>query len=285
MPMPYIIARQLAHPKGLVGLVVGRLMNRRNAHMNAFAVQMLDLKPTDRVLEIGFGGGVILKPLLEGAAYLAGIDRSLDMVRRARSIFSTEEHEGRADFNPCSSSRPFWSVNSSAFGKSAVSSSVTDVIISSSTSSFPADRRTELRARPIPGALSCTKCCTNAWTNVASAPCMPDGARVVSTNRRRIAPASCGAYSTQAAAEKLRADTLKQWQGAVEGDRGRRTATPGAQAGAETAGGVMDYDAELPPPDMNHKQTHGGTSAAGMHLRAMVRRQRALGMLWADNES
>jgi SAM-dependent methyltransferase len=96
--MPYIIARQLAHPKGLLGRVVGRLMNRRNAHMNAFAVQMLDLKPTDRVLEIGFGGGVILKPLLEGAAYVAGVDRSLDMVRRARSIFSMEESEGRADF-------------------------------------------------------------------------------------------------------------------------------------------------------------------------------------------
>jgi len=35
-------------------------MNRHNAKMNAFAVKMLSLRPDDRVLEIGFGGGATL---------------------------------------------------------------------------------------------------------------------------------------------------------------------------------------------------------------------------------
>ena len=98
MATPHFIARQLSHPKGFLGLIVGLLMNRGNADLNAFALQMLELEPTDRVLEIGFGGGVILKPLLEGAAYVAGVDRSRDMVRRARSVFSAEVSKGRADF-------------------------------------------------------------------------------------------------------------------------------------------------------------------------------------------
>ena len=48
---------------------------------------MLELKASDRVLEIGFGGGVSLKPLLYIGAYVAGVDRSRDMVRHARRIF------------------------------------------------------------------------------------------------------------------------------------------------------------------------------------------------------
>jgi protein-L-isoaspartate O-methyltransferase len=36
--------------------LVRRMMNRGIAKMNAFAVRQLELAPTDRVLEIGFGG-------------------------------------------------------------------------------------------------------------------------------------------------------------------------------------------------------------------------------------
>jgi arsenite methyltransferase len=98
MATPHFIARQLAHPKGFLGRIIGQLMNRHNARMNASSVRMLELKSSDRVLEIGFGGGVILKPLLDGAAYVAGVDRSREMVQRARRIFSAEVNEGRADF-------------------------------------------------------------------------------------------------------------------------------------------------------------------------------------------
>ena len=98
MGTPYFIARQLAHPKGALGRIMGHLMNRHNAKMNAFAVRMLDLNASDRVLEIGFGGGATIKPLLNAAAHVTGVDRSRDMVRRARDTFSIEVSEGRADF-------------------------------------------------------------------------------------------------------------------------------------------------------------------------------------------
>lgn len=95
---PRIIARQLSHPSGLLGRFVGHLMNRHNAGMNAFAVQQLDPKPSDRVLEIGFGGGASLPPLIGAAAFVAGVDLSSDAVEWAKARYSAAVADGRADF-------------------------------------------------------------------------------------------------------------------------------------------------------------------------------------------
>ncbi len=51
------VARQARHPSGIFSGYVARVMNRTNANMNKTMVQLLEIKPTDRVLEIGFGGG------------------------------------------------------------------------------------------------------------------------------------------------------------------------------------------------------------------------------------
>jgi ubiquinone/menaquinone biosynthesis C-methylase UbiE len=92
------MARQLSHPTGVLGRIVGRLMNRHNARMNAFVVQELELTPTDRVLEVGFGGGVALQSLITTAAYVAGVDRSSAMVQRANARFAEAVGAGRAEF-------------------------------------------------------------------------------------------------------------------------------------------------------------------------------------------
>jgi ubiquinone/menaquinone biosynthesis C-methylase UbiE len=73
-------------------------MNWHNAKLNSYAVRQLELTPSDRVLEVGFGGGVTLPSLLAGAAFVGGVDRSSDMVRRAKGIFSEAVSAGRADF-------------------------------------------------------------------------------------------------------------------------------------------------------------------------------------------
>jgi arsenite methyltransferase len=95
---PRFIARQLSHPTGLGGRLIGLLMNRRNAGINAYAVQQLELTPSDRVLEIGFGGGVALPSLIERAAFVAGVDRSHDVVEQATAQFSKAVTAGRASF-------------------------------------------------------------------------------------------------------------------------------------------------------------------------------------------
>ncbi len=95
---PRFIARQLAHPRGLLGRLIMRLMNRHNARLNTFAIQTLDVGPSDRVLEVGFGGGSMLPYLLDHAAFTAGVDRSAAAVERARASFASSIQSGRADF-------------------------------------------------------------------------------------------------------------------------------------------------------------------------------------------
>jgi SAM-dependent methyltransferase len=92
-----------------------RLMNRHNARMNAYAVELLELRPFDHVLEIGFGGGVNLPTLMDGAAFVAGVDPSPDVVRRASARFSKAVSSGRAVFREGSvESIPF---DEARFGK------------------------------------------------------------------------------------------------------------------------------------------------------------------------
>jgi ubiquinone/menaquinone biosynthesis C-methylase UbiE len=73
-------------------------MNLHNAAMNAFAVQTLELDPTDRVLEIGFGGGVLLSSLVQRAAFVGGVDRSQLVVDRASRAFAKAVNSNQADF-------------------------------------------------------------------------------------------------------------------------------------------------------------------------------------------
>jgi ubiquinone/menaquinone biosynthesis C-methylase UbiE len=95
---PKFIAHQLSNPHGLAGYVIGRLMNYKTARVNAFAVQQLELRPSDRVLEIGFGGGLTLPALIAGAGFVAGLDRSPDVVKLANSRFCRTVEEDRAEF-------------------------------------------------------------------------------------------------------------------------------------------------------------------------------------------
>lgn len=81
-----------------MGRIVVRHLNRRNAEINAFAVQQLELVPQDRVLEVGFGGGVSMPAFIARAAFVCGIDRSQQAVKQARARFSKAVRDGRGDF-------------------------------------------------------------------------------------------------------------------------------------------------------------------------------------------
>lgn len=51
------------------------------------------------MLEVGFGGGVLLPRLLVTAAFVYGLDRSSDTLEAARREFSDSVRSGRARFN------------------------------------------------------------------------------------------------------------------------------------------------------------------------------------------
>ena len=79
------LGSQFACPTGTLGRLVGRLMAVKNARMNEFAVEMLDVKPDDQALEIGFGHGRTIRMIAERAkaGFVAGVDLSDVMARQA----------------------------------------------------------------------------------------------------------------------------------------------------------------------------------------------------------
>jgi ubiquinone/menaquinone biosynthesis C-methylase UbiE len=68
--------------------------------MNVLALRLLDVRPTDRILEVGFGGGALLAAILAvRPAKVIGIDVSEEMVARGRRRFRREIAEDRAQLS------------------------------------------------------------------------------------------------------------------------------------------------------------------------------------------
>jgi len=66
-----------------MGWVAGQLMAMKNGHRSVWVFSLLDLKPTDRVLEIGFGSGTDIARASQAAAFVAGVDHSEVMLKMA----------------------------------------------------------------------------------------------------------------------------------------------------------------------------------------------------------
>lgn len=75
--------------------MIGPYLDRLSRAVNREAAVLLDVRPGERVLEVGFGGGDLLKLLLDGGAEVVGADISSAMTRRARRRFATDIAGGR----------------------------------------------------------------------------------------------------------------------------------------------------------------------------------------------
>jgi ubiquinone/menaquinone biosynthesis C-methylase UbiE len=90
---------QFGLPTGPLGRLAGWLMARSDAD-DRWIVDLLDVKPNDRVLEIGFGPGVAMALLAERvtAGLVAGADPSAVMARQARQRSHAAVRAGRVRF-------------------------------------------------------------------------------------------------------------------------------------------------------------------------------------------
>jgi ubiquinone/menaquinone biosynthesis C-methylase UbiE len=90
---------QFHHPTGAVGHAVGWFMSRRSSNVarNRWAVQLLDVQPTDRVLELGCGPGVAIAALAARAVrgLVVGVDHSQVMIGQARRRNAPAVRAGR----------------------------------------------------------------------------------------------------------------------------------------------------------------------------------------------
>jgi ubiquinone/menaquinone biosynthesis C-methylase UbiE len=81
------VVSQFGYPRGFWGRLAGWEMALRpsNRHRNAWVVDLLNVRPTDRVLEVGFGPGIAIRELSRRAneGRVFGLDHSNEMLRQA----------------------------------------------------------------------------------------------------------------------------------------------------------------------------------------------------------
>jgi SAM-dependent methyltransferase len=121
--------KQFAKPTGPLGWVVGHVMAMKNKERSEFVFSILDLRPEDRVLEIGFGPGADVRRASEVASFVAGIDHSDVMVKQAARRNASAIRDGRVKLELGSAkSLPYpeahfdkvFAINSAQFWKDSV---------------------------------------------------------------------------------------------------------------------------------------------------------------------
>ena len=76
---------QYRSPSGIIGRLAGERMVRQHKPETAWTIDLLQIQPTDTILEVGFGAGQGIKLAAEKATagHVTGIDLSAVMVRLA----------------------------------------------------------------------------------------------------------------------------------------------------------------------------------------------------------
>src|SRR5215469_2563542 len=95
--MRSILMRAFGRPQGILGRLGGAIMARMNDDCGTWVIDLLKVTPNDRVLEVGFGPGVVIQRLVKRgvAGHVAGIDLSREMVEQARSRNGAAVQHGR----------------------------------------------------------------------------------------------------------------------------------------------------------------------------------------------
>jgi len=81
-----LLMRAFGRPQGWLGRVGGVVMARMNTDRSAWVTDLLDIRPTDGILEVGFGPGVVIAQLLQLVpdGSVAGVDPSPEMLAQAQ---------------------------------------------------------------------------------------------------------------------------------------------------------------------------------------------------------
>jgi arsenite methyltransferase len=105
-----IVIGQLARPHGWLGPIMGRILDRANERLNAQVIDLLDPRPGEHILEIGFGGGVGLALLQARCpeARVAGAEISTTMLAGARRRFRSALAAQTLDLREASVERLPW---------------------------------------------------------------------------------------------------------------------------------------------------------------------------------
>lgn len=93
------MTKQFSNPSGVFGRFIGNQMAKGNVYDAQWTLSLLDIQPSHRVLEIGFGPGVSTQMASQQATkgFVAGIDHSETMVQAASQRNAATIQAGRME--------------------------------------------------------------------------------------------------------------------------------------------------------------------------------------------
>lgn len=94
-----LLMNDFEKPDGFLGEIAAQYMTAEYLSVNMWAVHTLDVQPTDKVLEVGFGPGVAIQEMTKRVpnSHIVGIDYSELMLARAKERNLQAIQEGRVD--------------------------------------------------------------------------------------------------------------------------------------------------------------------------------------------
>jgi len=104
------LSDQYRCPSGDMGKYVGKKMDELNYEQNEWVLSLMEIKASDRVLEIGFGTGKTLAKanLLAMHGHVSGVEISDTMLAEAKILLNDSIVEGKADLHKAdAASLPF----------------------------------------------------------------------------------------------------------------------------------------------------------------------------------
>jgi arsenite methyltransferase len=98
VPLPAFLIDQLSRPSGRLAPITGLLLNGVNARTILAGISALDLRPGQRVVEVGFGGALSLPLLLRAVGehgQVFATEASKELLAKARRRFIVQRLQGR----------------------------------------------------------------------------------------------------------------------------------------------------------------------------------------------
>ncbi|MGR3764651.1 class I SAM-dependent DNA methyltransferase [Rossellomorea sp. NS-SX7] len=95
--MLFSLQKQFKRPKGIMGWIVGKVMEIDNRRINKWSIQRLPIKKGDHILEVGFGPGYCINKIIQKypGTSVDGVDISSTMKEAAHQKNKAAIEEGR----------------------------------------------------------------------------------------------------------------------------------------------------------------------------------------------